>query len=165
MTAGGPGPAEQSPPLLDQLRNLRIEPADVGTLVSTHLDVDHVGHHELFSNAEHVVQRRQMEVARGGDERFARGRAHWDAPGLQYRLIDGDHDLSGSTITSNIREMPHPDLVPVTCRRSLGQRPIRHQWHARRHRAESERANRQLAAATHREDPEADARHPKADRR
>jgi N-acyl homoserine lactone hydrolase len=93
MTTGGPEPSEQSPPLLDQLRGLGVEPGDVGTLVSTHLDIDHVGHHELFSNAEHVVQRRQMDVARGGDERFAGGRAHWDTPLLRRRLIDGDYDL------------------------------------------------------------------------
>jgi N-acyl homoserine lactone hydrolase len=90
--ASGPF-AEESPPILAQLGAIGVRPADVDTVICTHYDIDHVGLHDRFTNAEHVVQREHHDAAAGGAERFAGGRSHWDAPGLRRRLVEGDVEL------------------------------------------------------------------------
>ncbi len=79
--------------VIAHLADLGLRPDDITTLICTHFDIDHVGHHDAFTKAELIVQREQYERARGGDERSAAGRAHWDHPALRYRLIDGDTEL------------------------------------------------------------------------
>jgi N-acyl homoserine lactone hydrolase len=79
--------------LVELLDQIGVKPADISTVVCTHFDIDHAGHHELFDRAEFVVQRRQHDLAMNGAERFASGRKHWGDPRLQYRLVDGDVDL------------------------------------------------------------------------
>jgi N-acyl homoserine lactone hydrolase len=81
------------PNVVEQLAALGIQPGDIDTVISTHFDVDHVGYHEVFPNAEHIVQREQYETARAGRPRFAGSQAHWDHPSLRYRLVDGDIEL------------------------------------------------------------------------
>jgi N-acyl homoserine lactone hydrolase len=88
MPGAGPGTN-----VLQHLEALGLGPGDVDIVVSSHLDVDHVGHHDAFPDAEHVVQRSQYERARSGHPRFAGGRAHWDHPALRYRLVEGDTEL------------------------------------------------------------------------
>ncbi len=78
---------------LEQLAMIGLQPGDINMLVCTHFDMDHAGNHEAFTNAELIVQRQQYEVARGGHQRFAHSREHWDHPALRYRLIDGDTEL------------------------------------------------------------------------
>jgi N-acyl homoserine lactone hydrolase len=84
---------EERKNVVEQLADLGIKPEEISVVISTHFDADHVGHHEAFSTAEFVVQRKHYELARGGHPRFAAGRAHWDHPKLRYRLIDGDIEL------------------------------------------------------------------------
>jgi len=80
--------------IVNQLAALGLSPRDIRYLVCTHFDQDHAGAHDAFPNAELIVQRRHYEVARAGtEERFERMRAHWDHPGLRYRLVDGDTTL------------------------------------------------------------------------
>jgi N-acyl homoserine lactone hydrolase len=80
--------------IVNQLAALGLTPRDIHYLVSTHFDQDHAGSHDAFPSAELIVQRRHYEVARAGSHpRFERMRAHWDHPGLHYRLIDGDTTL------------------------------------------------------------------------
>ena len=50
---------------LAALRKLGIEPADVGTVVLTHLHYDHLGNLRRFPAAEIVVQRRELEFWTG----------------------------------------------------------------------------------------------------
>ncbi|MGD8601440.1 MAG: N-acyl homoserine lactonase family protein, partial [Gemmatimonadota bacterium] len=76
-----------------RLASVDLRPDDIDLLVCTHFDTDHAGNHELFTAAELVVQRSHYEAATSGDERFAGVREHWDAPGLRYRLLDGDTTL------------------------------------------------------------------------
>ena len=90
--ASGPF-AEESPAILSQLEALHVRPDDVDTVICTHYDIDHVGLHHRFVNAEHVVQREHYEVAAAGAERFAGGRAHWDGPGIRRRIVEGDVEL------------------------------------------------------------------------
>src|SRR5437868_6804381 len=60
---GSDPPTEQSAIILAQLRELGVRPDDVAVVICTHFDIEHVGHHEHFNNAEHIVQREQYEVA------------------------------------------------------------------------------------------------------
>ena len=60
-------------------------------LIVTHLDPDHGGETDAFPNAEIVIQRDHYEAAlHATDHRYTMNRAHWDAPGLRYRMVDGD---------------------------------------------------------------------------
>lgn len=76
--------------VVEQLALLGLQPADIDILICTHFDMDHVGHHSTFPQAELVVQRRHYEQARSGYPRFASTRPIWDHPDLHYRLLDGD---------------------------------------------------------------------------
>lgn len=79
--------------VLNRLAAIGVRPDEVHLLVCTHFDRDHAGNHDRFPAAELVVQRRHYEVAKEGHPRFAAVRKHWDAPGLRYRLVDGDTTL------------------------------------------------------------------------
>ncbi len=83
----------ESDHIINQLAALGLKPSDINYLICTHFDVDHAGSHDLFPDAELIVQRQHYEVAKGGHKRFARNREHWDAPNLHYRLVDGDTEL------------------------------------------------------------------------
>ncbi len=96
-TSIGPGGTtiiKESDYIINQLAALGLKPGDINYLICTHFDPDHAGNHDLFPDAELVVQRQHYEVAtKSGLERFARNREHWGAPNLHYRLVDGDTQL------------------------------------------------------------------------
>lgn len=116
---GADPPTEKSGDILTQLMDLGARPEDVNTIICTHFDLDHVGHHERFINAEHVVQREQYEVAASGAERFANGRAHWGAPGTRRRLVDGDVELMpGLRLIETSGHAPGHQSVLVTLPRT-----------------------------------------------
>jgi len=79
--------------IVKRLASIGLQPSDIDFLVTTHFDADHAGSHDLFPQAEVVVQRRHYEAARAGHARFAVVREHWDSPALRYRLVDGDTAL------------------------------------------------------------------------
>jgi N-acyl homoserine lactone hydrolase len=79
--------------VIEQLAALGLRPSDIGTVISTHFDVDHAGYHDSFPAAEFIAQRSHYNLARSGHPRFASARSHWDHPSLRYRLIDGDTEL------------------------------------------------------------------------
>ena len=79
--------------VIEQLAKLKLTPEDVSVVICTHFDVDHIGYNDQFPQAEFVVQRQHYEIARTGLPRYDRGRSHWDAPTLHYRLVDGDTGL------------------------------------------------------------------------
>jgi N-acyl homoserine lactone hydrolase len=102
VDSGLPPDAEPSPHLsqlsdgktvLEHLADIDLRPDDIGAVVCTHLDVDHAGHHDAFRNAEFVVQRAHLDVARD-DPRYDGARANWDHPDLRYRPVDGDVELA-----------------------------------------------------------------------
>ena len=90
----GAPPIRDQKNVLEHLEALRLSPADVNIVISTHFDVDHCGYHDAFPGAEFIAQREHYHLARGGHERFAPARAHWDHPSLRYRLIAGDTQLA-----------------------------------------------------------------------
>jgi glyoxylase-like metal-dependent hydrolase (beta-lactamase superfamily II) len=69
---------DPKPKLLDDLAALGLKPADITILVHTHLHLDHAGWNSqynargelepVFVNARHVVDRRELEVARQPNE-------------------------------------------------------------------------------------------------
>lgn len=91
--AGEPGPKVDEPDyVVNQLAALGLAPRDIRYLIATHLDPDHAGGHDAFPDAEIVIQKEHLDVARE-HPRFQATRAHWDAPGLHYRTVDGDTEL------------------------------------------------------------------------
>lgn len=76
-----------------RLEAIGVSPADINYLICTHLDEDHSGNHDLFSNAELIIQREHYELAKSGHPRFTMNRESWDHPSLRYRLIEGDYEL------------------------------------------------------------------------
>lgn len=76
-----------------RLASIGLRPSDIDVLVCTHFDDDHAGNHDLFTDAELVVQRRHYEAAQERHPRSAANRPHWDHPALRYRLVDGDTTL------------------------------------------------------------------------
>jgi N-acyl homoserine lactone hydrolase len=78
--------------IVGKLATLGLRPADVQTVVVSHLDPDHAGANDEFPHAEFVVQRAQLAHARSSKLfRYEWYREHWD--GLRYREVDGDTDL------------------------------------------------------------------------
>lgn len=81
--------------VVNRLASVGLAPGDIDIVVCTHLDPDHAGAHDQFPSAEFVVQRQHYAVARtSGEPRFGMPNAKWNAPGLRYRLIEGDTDLA-----------------------------------------------------------------------
>ena len=77
-----------------QLAALGLKPSDITYLVATHLDPDHAGGTDEFPDSEIVIQREHLAAARAeAHPRFAITRAKWDAPGLLYKVMDGDTEL------------------------------------------------------------------------
>lgn len=79
--------------IVARLASIGLSPSDIDYLVCSHFDDDHSGNHELFLNAELVVQREHYELARSGHPRFAGTHKSWDNPALRYRIIEGDLEL------------------------------------------------------------------------
>ena len=114
----GSPPAAASPAdeqtVLDHLAALGLRPDDIDTVIATHFDIDHVGYHDAFRNAEFVVQRAHRDLARSGEPRYAAGRAHWDHPALRYREVEGDVDvLPGVTVIETSGHTPSHQSVLV----------------------------------------------------
>ena len=81
--------------VVNRLATIGLKPQDIQLLICTHFDPDHAGNHEMFTNAELIVQRSHYEVARvRGNPRFDLSREHWDHPALRYRLVEGDTTLA-----------------------------------------------------------------------
>lgn len=72
------------------LRALGVAPESISLVVATHFHFDHAGGLDAFAGATIVAQRRAVEAARAGS---AWERRLVDAPGRQWRLVDGDVDL------------------------------------------------------------------------
>lgn len=102
-----------------RLSEIGLSPFDIDYVVCTHLDDDHCGNHDLFSNAEFIIQRAQYDIATGGHPRFAANRAVWNHPSLRYRVVEGDVELApGLTLLETSGHVPgHQSLLvrlPVT---------------------------------------------------
>lgn len=105
---------------VNRLASVGLAPDSIDIVVGTHLDPDHAGAYDQFPGAEFVVQRQHYAVARGsGAARFGMPNAKWNAPGLRYRLIDGDTDLApGVRLIESGGHVPGHQSVLVRLERS-----------------------------------------------
>jgi glyoxylase-like metal-dependent hydrolase (beta-lactamase superfamily II) len=89
------GPADD---VLSQLTLLGLGPDDVTWVANSHLHFDHCGGNALFPRATFLVQRAELEAARGAGGgppgRYTPSAIDFDLP-LDYRPVDGEHDVFG----------------------------------------------------------------------
>ena len=81
--------------VIPQLARLGLTPADVRYVANSHLHFDHCGGNEFFPRAT-FVQRPELEAARrpGFVPSYSPSPIDFDHP-LDYRMIDGEHDVFG----------------------------------------------------------------------
>jgi glyoxylase-like metal-dependent hydrolase (beta-lactamase superfamily II) len=82
-----------------QLEKLGYKVEDVKFVITSHSHLDHIGNIELFPNATHVIQKKELYQA-WWPEKFQRGGAHvladYDgAREFNYLELNGDYDLFG----------------------------------------------------------------------
>ena len=82
--------------VVPQLGLLGLTPDDVRYVVNSHLHFDHCGGNEFFPRATFLVQKTEMEAARrpGFAPGYNPSPLDFDHP-LDYRLVDGEHDVWG----------------------------------------------------------------------
>ena len=82
-----------------QLEKVGLSAGDVKIVITSHSHLDHIGNIEMFPNAIHVIQKKELYQA-WWPEKFQRGGAHVmadydDARDFTYFELDGDYDLFG----------------------------------------------------------------------
>jgi glyoxylase-like metal-dependent hydrolase (beta-lactamase superfamily II) len=77
-----------------QLALLGIAPADITHVVNSHFHFDHCGCNGLFGKAAFYVQGEEVRATRAARAADGRRDRDWDLP-LDYRLLEGEHDLFG----------------------------------------------------------------------
>ena len=82
-----------------QLEKVGFSAADVKIVITSHSHLDHIGNIEMFPDAIHVIQKKELYQA-WWPEKFQRGGAHVmadydDARDFTYFELNGDYDLFG----------------------------------------------------------------------
>jgi glyoxylase-like metal-dependent hydrolase (beta-lactamase superfamily II) len=82
-----------------QLEKLGHTVDEVKFVITSHSHLDHIGNIEMFPNAVHVIQKKELYQA-WWPEKFQRGGAHVladydDARDFNYLELEGDYDLFG----------------------------------------------------------------------
>jgi len=79
-----------------QLRMCGFEPADVGTLVNSHLHFDHVGGNKHLTSSKVVLHERELAQARDHEpfEFFGYSDKTWDHEGARFEPVSGDLELA-----------------------------------------------------------------------
>ena len=82
--------------VVPQLATLGLGPDDVRYVANSHLHFDHCGGNEFFPRATFLVQRPELEAARtpGFVPGYNPSPIDFDHP-LDYRMIEGEHDVFG----------------------------------------------------------------------
>ena len=82
--------------VVPQLARLGLAPGDIRYVANSHLHFDHCGGNEFFPHATMLVQRPELEAARrpGVVASYNPSPIDFDHP-LDYRMIDGEHDVFG----------------------------------------------------------------------
>src|ERR671925_1740741 len=82
--------------VVSQLARAGLQPDDITHVVNSHLHFDHCGGNEFFPHATFLVQRPELEAARrpGFVPSYSPSPIDFDHP-LDYRMIDGEHDVFG----------------------------------------------------------------------
>ena len=81
--------------ILTQLARIGVRAEDVDLLIATHLDPDHAGNHQLFTNATVICQRAHHAWASQHlHQRTGGPGAEWTNPSIRWRFVDGDTDVA-----------------------------------------------------------------------
>ena len=78
--------------VVGQLAALGVKPDDIRYVVNSHFHFDHCGCNASFPRATFLVQRAELALARAEPKRY--DAKDWDLP-LEYRAVDGEHDVFG----------------------------------------------------------------------
>ena len=78
--------------VVNQLTRLGLTPRDIMYVINSHFHFDHCGGNEFFPQATFLVQKREMERARGSDTPY--DPRDFDHP-LDYQLVEGEYDVFG----------------------------------------------------------------------
>ena len=84
--------------LVDQLAQINVRPADIGTIGISHWHFDHTGQAGRFPQARLLMGRGDIELLRRTppvDPDSVRAMAHWLTGTGRLEPIDGDHDVFG----------------------------------------------------------------------
>jgi len=93
-------PSQKRDDVIDrQLQKLGYKVSDVKIVITSHSHLDHIGNIQMFPNAIHVMQKKELYQA-WWPEKFQRGGAHvladYDkARDFNYFELEGDYDLFG----------------------------------------------------------------------
>jgi glyoxylase-like metal-dependent hydrolase (beta-lactamase superfamily II) len=88
--------SQEGEDVVPQLARLGLAPDDVRYVVNSHLHFDHCGGNEFFPRATFLVQRPELEAARrpGFVPGYSPSPLDFEHA-LEYRMIDGEHDVFG----------------------------------------------------------------------
>jgi len=89
-----------------------FDPTAVRTIVNSHLHFDHCGQNRAFPDVPIVVQRAELDAARGEGKPIQ----DWiDFPGATYRVVDGDTEVADGQAAQDARSFataePDPSLT------------------------------------------------------
>ena len=93
-------PSQTRDDVIDKiLERVGFSVGDVKIVITSHSHLDHIGNIEMFPDAIHVIQKKELYQA-WWPEKFQRGGAHVmadydDARDFTYFELDGDYDLFG----------------------------------------------------------------------
>ena len=93
-------PSQTRADVIDKiLERVGFSVGDVKIVITSHSHLDHIGNIEMFPDAIHVIQKKELYQA-WWPEKFQRGGAHVmadydDARDFTYFELDGDYDLFG----------------------------------------------------------------------
>jgi glyoxylase-like metal-dependent hydrolase (beta-lactamase superfamily II) len=77
-----------------RLTALDVGPDRVDIVINSHLHFDHCGGNGQMANADILIQRRELEHARGARSSQGYLAADWDT-GQRLKAVDGEHDVFG----------------------------------------------------------------------
>ncbi len=105
-------PSQTRAEVIDKLlEKVGYSVGDVKIVITSHSHLDHIGNIEMFPDAIHVIQKKELYQA-WWPEKFQRGGAHVmadydDARDFTYFELDGDYDLFGDGSTVVISTPGH----------------------------------------------------------
>jgi N-acyl homoserine lactone hydrolase len=97
ISAGG-GPAVLALSIVDQLKQIDVDPGRIGRIALSHYHADHAGQVASFPGAQLLMGLRDIEVIRGEGAAFNLDRAlfgPWLAEGGRMDAVTGDRDIFG----------------------------------------------------------------------
>lgn len=77
-----------------RLRAIEVDPASIDWVINSHLHIDHCGGNAHLPNATVIIQRRELEAARGKPAPGVYEAVDFET-GQPVKAIDGEHDLFG----------------------------------------------------------------------